>query len=196
MKNKFQRSRKIYVCIDANLPKIDDCGAVCEKHSLVLCRHHFWYPASLFYCNDFRFNGAKDSEVLFAFINFIKKEIKSSRASLNKSLFFIVTKDGDFLQDAEKEWQEGEGLEPDLEFLGDFVRLGNIQIQAIFITENDLEVVDYEKYQPRRKTNSTSRDRSQPATPKKDKDRWFRGGFRYAIITRVNKMSSSIFSRK
>jgi len=196
LKYKFRRSGKIYICIDANLPKIDDCGAVCEKHPLVLCRHHFQYPVNLFYCNDIRFQGAKDLNVLLAFINFLKSKIESRQAGSNRLLFFLVTKDLNFLQDTEKEWQDKGELEPNLDFLGDAVRCNNILIRTIFITEDDFEIKEYEKLQPRAKIIPMDRTQSQTLIPKKDKDRWFRGGFRYSIITKVNKISHSIFSNK
>lgn len=197
MKNKFWKSfQNVYICVDANLPKFDDCGAVCEKHSLVLCRHHFQYPVRLFYCNDFRFNGVKDFEVLTAFIDFIRTEIRSRRANPGRSLFFIVTKDADFLQDAEKEWSEEGELELNLEFLADSVKFNNIIIQVVFISENDLEVRDYEKIQPRSKLVSHSETRPKLSMHGKDRERWFRGGFRYAMITKINKISHIIFSNR
>lgn len=197
MKDKSWKSAKnICICVDANLPKFDDCGAVCEKHPLVLCRHHFQYSVRLFYCNDFRFHGVKDLKILTAFIDFLRTEIKSRKANPSRSVFFIVTKDADFLQDAEKEWLDEGKLEPNLEFLGDSVKLNNILIQVVFVSENDLEVRDYEKIKPRAKLVSHSEAQPKLSIHGKDRERWFRGGFRYAMITRINKISHRIFSNR
>lgn len=177
--------------MDANLPKIDDCGAICEKHPLVLCQHHFLYPTRLFYCNDIRFQGVPDLKVLTSYIDFLKRRIRTRKINFQRSLFFLVTKDLDFLQDAEKEWKKDGELEHGLEFLDDTVVCGNIVIKVLYITETDPDIRDYETLKPKKK--HISKIQSNSLLPKKDKDRWYRGGFRYCIITKVNRLSRAFF---
>lgn len=92
------------LCFDANLPKMCRCTRNCDKDKQILCPHRFNFNAEIIYCNGKKFEGWQDARILNYFLNHLRRGIKNG--SINPgSIFIILTKDSDFLKDAELEWR-------------------------------------------------------------------------------------------
>ncbi|OGN01100.1 MAG: hypothetical protein A3B91_00790 [Candidatus Yanofskybacteria bacterium RIFCSPHIGHO2_02_FULL_41_29] len=90
------------LCFDANLPKMHTCSDKCEGNYLILCRHRFNFNAKILYCNTPQFYKWPDSEILLYFLDYIKNGISDGLIPVH-AIFTILTKDTDFLRDAESE---------------------------------------------------------------------------------------------
>lgn len=89
---------------DANLPKMDMCHDNCHSNPLCLCRHRFNFTVFIRRYNTKASQRLEDSKIILDFFEFVEKMIGEKLVS-SDSLFVIVTKDGNFLSDAEKEFE-------------------------------------------------------------------------------------------
>ena len=99
---------------------MDSCGRNCESDGLVLCEHRFNFKAKVTYCNGRRFSGVSDLNILYYFLDYVRDGIGDGSVARD-ALFVILTKDNDFLKDAESEWLMKTGGE-DLVFNKDSVK--------------------------------------------------------------------------
>jgi len=114
------------LCFDANLPKMDSCGRNCENDSSILCEHRFNFKAKITYCNGRRFSGVSDLNILYYFLDYIRDGINDGSVARD-AMFVILTKDTDFLKDAELEWSRKTG-DMELVFNKESVECGEIVI--------------------------------------------------------------------
>lgn len=105
---------------------MDNCGRNCESDSSVLCEHRFNFKANITYCNGKRFSGVSDLNILYYFLEYVRDGIDDGSVAKD-ALCVILTKDTDFLKDAEAEWCRRTG-EKDLIFGGDSVKCGDVVI--------------------------------------------------------------------
>lgn len=91
--------------LDANLPKMDTCHEGCCCNPLSFCKHRFNFTVFIRRYNTKSLQKLKDSKIVLDFFTFIEGMIEKKLASF-QTLFVIVTKDKDFLLDAEKEFNE------------------------------------------------------------------------------------------
>lgn len=121
-----EQAADVYLCFDANLPKMISCRPKCEDNSSILCLHRFNFNARIVRCNTKRFGGWQDLRILLYFLKYIRQGIEESIIP-KEALFVLVTKDRKFIEAAELEWSEYNS-EEQLMFGDNFVRLGDITI--------------------------------------------------------------------
>lgn len=114
------------LCFDANLPKMDTCGRNCGNNTLILCCHRFNFKVKITYCNGRRFSGVSDLSILYYFLDYIRDEIDAGSVRKD-ALFIILTKDANFLKDAEAEWSRKTGLGEPI-FNSDHVICGDLVV--------------------------------------------------------------------
>lgn len=106
---------------------MDSCSDNCRDNRLVLCRHRFNFGAKIIYCNGKGYSGWPDSKILAHFFNYIRIGIQEGLLE-KTTVFVIVTKDHDFLVDAEKEWKRIREEREEWVFGANYVRCGDIVI--------------------------------------------------------------------
>ena len=126
MDGETEESVDAILCFDANLPKMEKCTGDCKTVKTVLCPHRFNFKSKITYCNTPRFYKWPDSEILLYFLDYVRDNIKDGSA-LATTLFVILTKDVDFLKDAEYELRR-DIRGNNLDFSGNFVTCGDIVI--------------------------------------------------------------------
>ena len=116
------------------------CSDKCDSNPLVLCSHRFNFKTQIKYYNTNQFRGWPDSKILLHVLDYAKANIDNGL--LAKDVFFVLlTKDCDFLKDAESELGRSvRGNE--LEFSNNFVIWGDI---VIFV-----QLLDCKSYGTRR----------------------------------------------
>ena len=107
---------------------MDSCAPNCDSDSSILCQHRFNFKVQITYCNGRRFSGVSDLNILYYFLNYVHDMIDGGSITRD-ALFVILTKDTDFLKDAEAEWLRKIGGE-ELVFTKDSVKWGDIVIFA------------------------------------------------------------------
>jgi len=96
------------ILLDANMPPMDDCDGDCIDEGSHLCMHRFGCPVEIIKCDSSGlFRGVPDSDVVLYFIHLIISKADTFLLEPDvKSLFIILTRDKDFIEDAQKEWKE------------------------------------------------------------------------------------------
>jgi len=102
---------------DANMPKIQKChdNNDCRTKESILCEHRFNFSAHIFHTTR-RQTGFSDFQIVMYCFSSIQNKEQYARIS-ESGRFFIITKDHDFLEDAEKIWKGlGDKKRPNLIF--------------------------------------------------------------------------------
>lgn len=138
MDSKTEEPVDAVLCFDANLPKMHHCSAQCENNPMVLCRHRFNFKTEIRYYNTEQFRnyagtkkGWPDSKILLHVLDHVRSGIRNG-SLISGIPVVILTKDVDFLKDAEIEL--GRNVRGnDLVFLGSYVTCGDITVHVILL---------------------------------------------------------------
>ena len=123
------------LCFDANLPRLERCGPGCASKKNTLCVHGFDSRVEVEFCNTKYFGGWSDLRIFLHFLGHVIDSVAKDSAVLGQSVFMILTKDRNFIDDLGKEWKErGGGKYIDLVFAGNFISCGGV---VIFIQQID-----------------------------------------------------------
>jgi len=125
----------VFLCFDANLPKLENCEPNCEQGSSPLCIHRFDFQVKIEYCNGAKFHGWSDLRIFIYFLGRIFESIADGSVASTNSVFMFLTKDRNFIDDVKKEWEESEiGAGFDFVFAGDCISCGSL---VVFIQQID-----------------------------------------------------------
>lgn len=123
------------VFFDANMPNMHKCSANCKPKKTQFCRHRFNFNAKVMYASEYiDFLRFYDFQIVLHCLYLIRKNVYYRNLAEN-GRFIIITKDRNFLRDAEKEWVKKlkPKTKPKLEFSRNFVACGlwKIMIKVI-----------------------------------------------------------------
>ena len=123
-----------FICFDANLPKLPTCKQNCGMKQSILCVHRFDHKVQVEHCNTKRFQGWSDLRIFTYFLGRVLESI-AERSVTPDSIFIILTKDRDFIEDIRREWEEANaGTRLDLVFSGNYISSGGL---IVFICQID-----------------------------------------------------------
>lgn len=124
----------VALLFDANLPKMEDCSSpLCHEAGHIFCKHRFDFDAHMLYYNGY-FSSVEffDFQVILHFLYCITHQKVPHNQSCR---YVIVTGDGTFLRDAEKEWRSKKSRKRN----GDFQH-GRLEFGAGFVTSRDITI--------------------------------------------------------
>jgi len=129
-----EKASEVFICFDANLPKIPTCKQNCEAKQSVLCVHRFNHKVQIEHCNTRRFQGWSDLKIFTYFLGRVLESIAEGSVATD-SIFVILTKDRDFIEDIRSEWERADvGARLDLTFSGNYISSGGL---VVFICQID-----------------------------------------------------------
>ncbi|MBI4158170.1 MAG: hypothetical protein HY505_00915 [Candidatus Yanofskybacteria bacterium] len=100
----------------------------------ILCVHRFDHKVQVEHCNTRRFQGWSDLRIFTYFLGRVLESIAEGSVTPD-SIFIILTKDRDFIEDIRREWEEADaGARLDLEFSGNYISNGGL---VVFICQID-----------------------------------------------------------
>lgn len=114
----------VFLCFDANLAKLEQCGSDCEGKENILCVHRFEPRVRILRINNSKFRGWSDPRVLTYFLGEIMIGIAEKRFDPRGSVFIILTKDRNFIGDVKR----GAAAIPNLTFSSNSISCGGITI--------------------------------------------------------------------
>ncbi len=94
---------EVVIFLDANMPNMDKCNGKCAGKELVFCKHKFDFSTEIVHLGK-ALDRLNDFQVLERFF----KSIRDRDDWLNvnqKPVFILITKDHDFLEDAERAYR-------------------------------------------------------------------------------------------
>jgi len=116
-----EKAAEAFICFDANLPKLQTCRQNCGVKKSILCVHRFNHKVQIEHCNTKRFQGWSDLRIFTYFLGRIIESIAEGSVAPN-SIFIILTKDRNFVEDVKREWNEAHaGTRLDLTFSGNYI---------------------------------------------------------------------------
>ncbi len=120
----------LFLCFDANLPKLERCESGCEIKESVLCIHRFETRVEILNIVSSSFGGWSDPRVVTYFLGEIMIGIAEKKFDPKKCVFMILTKDRNFIDDVKR----GASAVPKLVSSGNSISCGGI---TIFVRQID-----------------------------------------------------------
>ena len=114
----------VFLCFDANLAKLERCKDDCETRETILCIHRFEPRVNILNISSSKFRGWSDPRVLTYFLGEIMIGIAEKRFDPKKSIFMILTKDRNFIEDVRRSM----AAIPNLIFANNYISCGGIII--------------------------------------------------------------------
>ncbi len=92
------------IFLDANMPNMDNCNGQCAGKELVFCKHKFIFSTEVIHPGK-ALDNLNDFFVLEYFFKLIRSHNDWCDA-IQKPIFILLTKDIDFLKDAERAYKK------------------------------------------------------------------------------------------
>lgn len=135
MAGQLINAADVLVCFDANLPKIEKCQPNCETKRSISCIHRFDRKVLVEHCNTKKFQGWSDLCIFMYFLGRIFESIAEGLVTPS-SVFIILTKDRNFIDDVKNDWEKTKrlGSRLQLQFLGNSISCGGL---VVFVQQID-----------------------------------------------------------
>lgn len=122
----------LFLCFDANLPKLERCEPDCDIKGNILCLHRFEPKVQILYISGNKFWRWSDRRVVTYFFGEIITGIAEKKLNPKECLFMILTKDRNFIDDV----RQGMPTMPLFIFSNNSISCGGI---TVFIKQIDCQ---------------------------------------------------------